>query len=130
MPYGSIYSDVVQGSTAATAPVFNDGNGTQIGQLTKSWCNYSTTTPTNNGSFNVSSLVKNTTGDITFSFTTALASSVFSYGDGGYNTGSGEGSWNPIKSATAPTASAFRVQCYNSAGSAQEQPYAYFAIFR
>ena len=37
MAYGTIYSDTIQGSTANTAPVFNDGNSREIGQLCKAW---------------------------------------------------------------------------------------------
>lgn len=74
MAYGSVLTDTVQSSTAATAPVFKDGNGTQIGTLCRAWVNFTGTgTVTINGSFNVSSITDNGTGDYTINFTNALA---------------------------------------------------------
>ena len=54
MAYGSVLTDTVQSSTAATAPVFKDGNGTQIGTLCRAWVNFNGTgTPAINASFNI-----------------------------------------------------------------------------
>ena len=73
MAYGSVLIDTVQSSTAATAPVFKDGNGTQIGTLCRAWVNFNGTgTVAINASFNVSSITDNGTGDYTVNFTTAL----------------------------------------------------------
>lgn len=73
MAYGSVLTDTVQSSTAATAPVFKDGNGTQIGTLCRAWVNFNGTgTIAINGSFNVSSITDNGTGNYTVNFTTAL----------------------------------------------------------
>jgi len=73
MAYGSVLTDTVQTSTAATAPVFKDGNGTQIGTLCRAWVNFNGTgTVAINASFNVSSITDNGTGDYTVNFTTAL----------------------------------------------------------
>ena len=74
MAYGSVLTDTVQSSTAATAPVFKDGNGTQIGTLCRAWVNFNGTgTVAIRASFNVSSITDNGTGDYTVNFTTALA---------------------------------------------------------
>jgi len=60
MAYGSVLTDTVQSSTAATAPVFKDGNGTQIGTLCRAWVNFNGTgTVAIRGSFNVSSVTDN-----------------------------------------------------------------------
>lgn len=78
MPYGSIFSDTVQSSVASTAPVFRDGNSVEIGRLTKSWIDYNTATSTTRASFNVSSVTKNGTGQMTAYFTTAFSDSYYS----------------------------------------------------
>jgi hypothetical protein len=79
MPYGNLLADVVQGSTANTPPVFKDGNGTTIGTLCRAWVNFNGTgTVAINGSFNVSSITDNGTGDYTVNFTTALPDANYS----------------------------------------------------
>jgi hypothetical protein len=73
MAYGSVLTDTVQTSTAATAPVFKDGNGTQIGTLCRAWVNFNGTgTVAIRASFNVSSITDNGTGDYTINFTNAM----------------------------------------------------------
>jgi len=79
MPYGNLLADVVQGSTANTAPVFKDGNGTAIGTLCRAWVNFNGTgTVAIRASFNVSSITDNGTGDYTVNFTTALPDANYS----------------------------------------------------
>ena len=80
MAYGTANVDVIQSSTAGTPPQFNDGNGTQTGTLCRAWVNFDgTTSPgTIRASFNVSSVTKNTTGDYTANFTTALTDANYS----------------------------------------------------
>jgi hypothetical protein len=75
MPYGTIYSDTVQGSIAATAPVFKDGNSVEIGQLCKSWTRFhmDTGSVVVKGSFNTSSVTKVTTGVFAGAYTVATA---------------------------------------------------------
>lgn len=73
MAYGSVLTDTVQSSTAATAPVFKDGNGTQIGTLCRAWVNFNGTgTVAIRASFNVSSITDNGTGNYNVNFTTAM----------------------------------------------------------
>lgn len=73
MAYGTANVDVVQSSTAGTPPQFNDGNGTQTGTLCRAWVKFDGTNGTRNGSFNVSSVTRNTAGDYTLNFTNAMA---------------------------------------------------------
>jgi len=74
MAYGNLLADVVQSSTSG-APTFNNSNGTQIGTLCRAWVNFDGTssgTITPRGSFNVTSVTKNTTGVYTLNFTNAM----------------------------------------------------------
>ena len=70
-----------QSLTAGTPPVFKDLNGTEIGQLCRAWVNFNGTTAspsTIRGSFNVTSVTKNGTGDYTVNFTTAMTDTNYS----------------------------------------------------
>ena len=79
MPYGNLLADVVQGSTANTPPVFKDGNGTTIGTLCRAWVYFNGTgTVAINGSFNVSSITDNGTGNYTLNFTNAMPDANYS----------------------------------------------------
>lgn len=74
MPYGSVLTDNIQSSVTNTPTVFKDGNGTQIGTLCRAWVNFNGTgTVAIRASFNVSSVVRNSTGVYTVNFTTAMA---------------------------------------------------------
>ena len=70
----------IRSAASATPTVFQDSAGTEIGTLCRAWVNFNgTTSPgTINGSFNVSSVTKNTTGDYTVNFTTAMPDANFS----------------------------------------------------
>jgi hypothetical protein len=70
----SIQPGAVRGTAAATAPVFQDSAGTEIGTLCRAWVNASTTvTPiVILGAFNVSSITDNGVGDITVNFTNPM----------------------------------------------------------
>ena len=114
MAYGSVLTDTVQSSTAATAPVFKDGNGTQIGTLCRAWVNFNGTgTVAIRASFNVSSITDNGTGDYTINFTTAMPDANYSYQCNGSN-GTRVLCVGP-NDTTRPTASALRVYCYPAA---------------
>ena len=84
MAYGTIYSDTIQGSTANTAPVFNDGNSRETGKLCRSWSDFDGSASTIKASFNVSSLTKNATGQWYINMTTAML-------DANYNCVAGSG---------------------------------------
>lgn len=77
MAYGSALVDNIQSSTANTPVVFKDGNGTQIGTLCRAWVDFGST-GTIVGSFNVSSVTRNSSGNFTVAFTTALPDANYS----------------------------------------------------
>lgn len=76
MAYGSVLTDTVQSSTAATAPVFKDGNGTEVGTLCRAWVSFSSAAAIL-GSFNVSSVTKVSTGQYKATFTNAMPDANF-----------------------------------------------------
>jgi len=81
MAYGTTKVDNIQSSTASTPVVFKDGNGTEIGTLCRAWVNFNGTgTVAIRGSFNVSSITDNGTGDYTVNFTTAMSDANYSVG--------------------------------------------------
>lgn len=127
MAYGSVLTDTVQTSTAATAPVFRDGNGTQIGTLCRAWVNFNGTgTVAINASFNVSSITDNGTGDYTVNFTTAMSDANYSStGMSGANT-----SGSRVVHEYSRTASALRVLCTNGAGTVGDYSSVSVAIHR
>jgi hypothetical protein len=78
MAYGTLKADVIQSDTAGTPPQFNDGNGTQTGTLCRAWVNFNGNTAAIRGSFNVSSVTRNSAGDYRVNFTNALIDANFS----------------------------------------------------
>lgn len=114
MPYGNLLADVVQGSTANTPPVFKDGNGTTIGTLCRAWVNFNGTgTVAIRGSFNVSSITDNGTGNYTVNFTTAIVDNNYSTIVTGRRTDGGAGGGGDINVLSAVLGSA--ALTYNSA---------------
>ncbi len=74
---GTVVADTLQSSITGTPVQFNDGTGTQIGTLCRAWVNFDGTTNTGGfctirGSFNVTSVADNGTGNYTVNFTTAM----------------------------------------------------------
>jgi hypothetical protein len=129
MPYGNLLADVVQGSTANTAPVFKDGNGTTIGTLCRAWVNFNGTgTVAIRASFNVSSITDNGTGDYTVNFTNAMPDANYTMqATANFNAGI---SWIAAPyQGTTPTASQFRIQLIN-AGVVADLTYISTAVFR
>jgi len=130
---GTVVADTFQSSITGTPPQFNDGVGTQIGTLCRAWVNFNGTTVTNpasmtgvRGSFNVSSILDNGTGDYTVNFTTAMPDANYSAHVTGYS-GAEEAY---VRSATVPTASLVRVGTNGSGGAAVDSTYVFVAIFR
>jgi len=78
MAYGNLLADVVQSSTSG-APTFNNTSGVEIGQLCRAWVNYNGSTQVKNGSFNVSSVTRNSAGDYTINFTNAMPDANYAY---------------------------------------------------
>ena len=131
MAYGSVLTDTVQSSTAATAPVFKDGNGTQIGTLCRAWVNFNGTgTVAIRGSFNVSSITDNGTGDYTINFTTAMPDANYSIsGAVQANSTPTASGWQVLYNLAAPTTTACRIGTGSSA-SGTDCAYINVAIFR
>ena len=131
MAYGSVLTDTVQSSTAATAPVFKDGNGTQIGTLCRAWVNFNGTgTVAIRASFNVSSITDNGTGDYTVNFTTALPDANYAAQVWAATSGS-TGVFIPTQSATTvPTTSALRLVTRNGSATANDLDYVQVSVFR
>ena len=74
MTYGLLAIDTIQSSTTGTPTQFQDGSGTQIGTLCRAWVNFNgVTTVTVRASFNVSSVVRNSTGVYTINFSNAMS---------------------------------------------------------
>lgn len=76
---------VIKNGVANTPPTIQDSAGTQIGTFCRAWVNFNGTTVTNpasmtgvRGSFNVSSVLDNGTGDYTINFTTAMPDANYS----------------------------------------------------
>jgi hypothetical protein len=68
---------VLKNGVANTPPTIQDSAGTQIGTFCRAWVNFNGTTNTGGfctirGSFNVTSVADNGTGDYTVNFTTAM----------------------------------------------------------
>ena len=89
MAYGSALVDVIQSSTAGTAPQFNDGNGTQIGKLARAWVQFAGSDGSIRASFNISSVTKNGTGDYSVNFTNAMPDTYYTFEFGGRESTSG-----------------------------------------
>ncbi len=131
MAYGSVLTDTVQSSTAATAPVFKDGNGTQIGTLCRAWVNFNGTgTVAIRASFNVSSITDNGTGDYTVNFTTALPDANYTPTQMGWlSSGNVVNMYENLINATKTT-TAYRVISFNTSGTVQDTSNGYIAVFR
>lgn len=136
MAYGSVLTDTVQSSTAATAPVFKDGNGTQIGTLCRAWVNFNGTgTVAIRASFNVSSITDNGTGIYTVNFTTALPDANYAWaGIAEGQNGMGFSAYPLIVSQyypTVPTTSALAVGVLTSSTNLfADSRYVDIAVFR
>jgi len=135
MAYGSVLTDVVQSSTAATAPTFKDGNGTQIGTLCRAWVNFNGTgTVAIRASFNVSSITDNGTGDYTVNFTTAMPDANYSTSfSAGTISGSTGGFFSQVSagsSGSTYSTTSVKVDVRNTAGSYQDADLCCVSVFR
>ena len=132
MAYGNLLTDVVQSSTTGTAPVFKDGNGTQIGTLCRAWVQFgagvTVTAGAIQGQFNVSSVTVNGTGDFTVNFTNAMPDANYAF----TGTSSDTPTVNAIITAYYGyiSASSIRVICMNYVASPSSRPLVGIAIFR
>lgn len=119
----------INSAAAATAPLFADAVGTQMGTLCRAWVNFNGTgTIAIRSSFNVTSITDNGVGDYIMNFTNAMPDANYC----GINLGN-TASGYLVRGAddfTARTVNAFRFVCYSLAGSQQDSSIVTTAIFR
>ena len=95
----------------------------------KAWVNFNGTgTPAIRGSYNVSSITDNGTGDYTINFTNAFANTNYAAFASGGNGSSASKVTLDIPIAT-PTTSAIRVYATNYLGNAGDYAYIYISVF-
>jgi hypothetical protein len=70
----------IKSATAGTPTIFQDSGGVQIGTLARAWVNFNGDAVTIRGSFNVSSLVRNSAGNYRINFTNTLGSTSYATG--------------------------------------------------
>lgn len=108
---------------AATVPTVNSA------QLSKAWARWDGTTGTIAASYNVSSVTRNSTGDYTVTYTSALANSTYAIigntaGDAVYG---GYGGYLQIKSA--PTTTTCAITTRGNSGTYYDSPSVQITIF-
>lgn len=92
----------VKSATSATPTVFQDSAGVEIGTLCRAWVNFNGTLSspiTPRGSFNVSSVIKNSTGNYTVNMTTALPDSNYAVVLGKYVANNWTNGANPVSAS-------------------------------
>ena len=108
---------------------FVDGAGTENGTLCRAWVNFNGTgTVAIRGSFNVTSITDNGTGDYTVNFSSALADANYSFVTCGDNTNARFITLG--NSASVPATGSVRVSSINTAFAAADILFANVAIFR
>jgi hypothetical protein len=123
------------GTTTLTLPATT---GTVLNDATcgvcRAWVNFNgVTTATIRASYNVSSVTRNSSGDYTINFTTALSDANYAATFGVRNDGAGSGANFAVvvKQTTTPTASAINIVCgAPSLGTATDSAYIYASFFR
>ena len=93
--------------------------------IAKAWCYYNGSTQTVVGSFNVSSVTYNSTGDYTFNFTTAMANATYAVAGSSWNAGVSAGVLG-VKSQTTSACTTNSVQ--TSTGTLTNYPFVSVAI--
>ena len=129
---------VLKNGVANTPPTVQDSAGTQIGTFCRAWVNFNGTTVTNpasmtgvRGSFNVSSILDNGTGDYTVNFTTAMSDANYSMLSSSANTGPTMSVASPQLAATPFTTTTARVETRNpSSGALLDCQFVCLGFFR
>jgi hypothetical protein len=117
--------------TASTPPVINDSAGTQVGTFCRAWINYNGSTPGIRASFNVSSVTKNSTGNYTMNFTTAMVDGNYSISGFADVNGAKLGFYGPANGSTLSTGSVNVCAATAGASSALSDAFQmHVAIFR
>ena len=84
---GTITATTIQNDTSSP-PTFKN-NSVEIGRLCRAWVNYNGVTQTIIGSFNISSITYNATGNYSLNFTTAMPDANYATVGTGSNDGGG-----------------------------------------
>jgi hypothetical protein len=106
--------------------------------IPKAWVNFngaSGASPTIRGQFNVTSVTRNSTGNYTITFTTAMPDANYCWTIGGWNNGGGNGGWIAAGTGagsypTGVTTTTLSIIAYSNAGAVQDQDAICVAIFR
>jgi hypothetical protein len=131
MAYGTLKADVIQSDTTNVPPQFNGGNGVQVGTLCRAWVNFDGTgTPAIRGSFNVSSITDNGTGDYTVNFTTALPDANYGFSVSGSQNDVGATFIGGSYGNTTRLAGSFRLVTLNGAVVYTDMNSVTVAVFR
>ena len=126
---GTIGVDVVQTGSVGLPPAFRDSAGTETGQLCRAWVNFNgVTTVSVRGSFNVSSVTRNSTGNYTIAFSTSMPDA--NYSTVGCGTYSNTEAWSLAALTTGTTASGVNVITKPGGITTQDLIGCYVAIFR
>jgi hypothetical protein len=121
------------GVTVADNLLFNSGYGSAvIGYGCRAWINFNGTgTPATRGSGNVLSITDNGTGDYTINFTTAMPDANYSVSSTGPSIANSGGAFQVAQNtATAPTASAYRINVQSTSGTMNDNAFVQLAFFR
>jgi hypothetical protein len=96
--------------------------------IPKAWVQFAGASGTIAGSFNISSVTRNGTGNYTINFTTAMSNANYAFAGNAQDGGS---STVYIHSSfyAAPTTSSFRTYVYNFGGTPSDVAYTYAAFF-
>jgi hypothetical protein len=121
---GTIVADTIQNGAGNSTSMDNAIYGSA-----KAWASFTGSTAVIRASYNVSSVVRNSTGNYTINFTNALSDANYSIlATSGLSSGSNLAGLN---TATAPTSSAVVISSTNSAsGAYTDSTYMNVAIFR
>jgi hypothetical protein len=134
----NITADKLSGAQTGAAPIYG----------CRAWVNFdgtrneADTGASTNGanvkiraSGNVTSVLKNGTGDYTITFTTAMPDTNYAPTFGGFNTGNGDGSWIVAGTGSGAypagiTTGSLRILTYSYTGNTQDQQAVFVHIFR
>lgn len=124
---GTLVIDTLKSSTSG-APAFQNTSGTEIGTLCRAWVTFVGSSGSILGSFNVSSVTRNSTGDYTIAFSNAMPSSNFSIAGTVLLTTSSSSNSMTAKPGYTPNVNNISVTTY-TAGSNADLPRVYVQVF-
>jgi hypothetical protein len=112
---GTLVIDTLKSSTTGPA-VFQNTNGTEVGQLCRAWVNFNGVTAAIRAAFNVSSVVRNAVGDYTINFTNTMPDASYAVAGASQTVTGNVAVMTGYINATdfAKTTSSFRINVFNS----------------